>query len=90
MASTVTPPAQAVRRHPCGDFLANIQHTDIGTAIFVNTIKTDNAESLKARHPLHGIGTPEDVVGAANLLASHEARWITGALLPVDGGFTAQ
>jgi NAD(P)-dependent dehydrogenase (short-subunit alcohol dehydrogenase family) len=33
---------------------------------------------------------PDDIAGAAVFLASSEARWITGAMLPVDGGFTAQ
>jgi NAD(P)-dependent dehydrogenase (short-subunit alcohol dehydrogenase family) len=49
-----------------------------------------DAEAISARHPLHGIGAPEDIVGAAVFLASQEARWITGVCLPVDGGYTAQ
>ncbi len=60
------------------------------TAIFRNTVKTASEEVLSARHPLHGIGQPEDIVGAAIFLASSEARWVTGVLLPVDGGYTAQ
>ncbi|KAM4065479.1 enoyl-(Acyl carrier protein) reductase [Hirsutella rhossiliensis] len=51
----------------------------IDTAIFVNLLKTRNAEGIRALHPLHGIGTPENIVGAAIFLASHEAAWITGA-----------
>jgi NAD(P)-dependent dehydrogenase (short-subunit alcohol dehydrogenase family) len=64
--------------------------SDTGTAIFVNTIKTADKDDIAAKHPLHGIGTPEDLVGAAVFLASQESRWVTGACLPVDGGFTAQ
>ncbi|KPM41157.1 hypothetical protein AK830_g5409 [Neonectria ditissima] len=61
------------------------------TAIFENTIAyLDDIESIRSRHPLHGIGVPEDIVGAAIFLASAEARWITGVSLPVDGGYTAQ
>lgn len=63
---------------------------DTATAIFVNTTKIHDAEEIRQRHPLHGIGMPDDVTGAAVFLASSEARWITGAMLPVDGGFTAQ
>ncbi|KAG8357985.1 hypothetical protein FVEN_g4445 [Fusarium venenatum] len=60
------------------------------TAIFADTIKMHDKESIRAKHPLHGTGTPQDLVGAAIFLASQEARWITGVCLPVDGGFTAQ
>jgi NAD(P)-dependent dehydrogenase (short-subunit alcohol dehydrogenase family) len=35
------------------------------------------------------VGEPEDVAGAALFLASDEAAWISGAVLPVDGGLTA-
>ncbi|KAF2441204.1 NAD(P)-binding protein [Karstenula rhodostoma CBS 690.94] len=47
-------------------------------------------EQLEAMHPLHGVGNPEDVVGAYVFLASEDARWMTGVNLAVDGGFTAQ
>ncbi|KAI5465267.1 hypothetical protein BGZ63DRAFT_450209 [Mariannaea sp. PMI_226] len=61
------------------------------TAIFKDTVENlDDHEGIRARHPLHGIGVPDDIVGAAIFLASHEARWITGVSLPVDGGYTAQ
>ncbi|KAM5385545.1 hypothetical protein ACJZ2D_000744 [Fusarium nematophilum] len=60
------------------------------TAIFADTIKIHDMEAIKAKHPLHGTGTPEDLVGAAIFLASQESRWITGVCLPVDGGYTAQ
>jgi NAD(P)-dependent dehydrogenase (short-subunit alcohol dehydrogenase family) len=33
-------------------------------------------------------GTPWDIAWAAVYLASDEARWVTGVLLPVDGGIT--
>jgi NAD(P)-dependent dehydrogenase (short-subunit alcohol dehydrogenase family) len=38
-------------------------------------------------HPLGRLGQPDDVAGAVLFLASDDARWITGATLPVDGGF---
>jgi 3-oxoacyl-[acyl-carrier protein] reductase len=36
--------------------------------------------------PLKRIGLPEDVAGAVLFLASEEARFISGAYLPVSGG----
>ena len=39
-----------------------------------------------ARVPLGRMGTPEDIAEAALFLASPHARWITGAVMPVDGG----
>jgi NAD(P)-dependent dehydrogenase (short-subunit alcohol dehydrogenase family) len=40
-------------------------------------------------HPLGRLGTPEDVAALAVYLASDESTWVTGAAIPVDGGFTA-
>lgn len=40
--------------------------------------------------PLGPLGAPQDVAQAAVFLASDEANFITGAVLPVDGGWTAQ
>jgi NAD(P)-dependent dehydrogenase (short-subunit alcohol dehydrogenase family) len=42
-----------------------------------------------AMHPIGRLGKPEDIAGAAVLLASDESSWITGAAFPVDGGYTA-
>jgi NAD(P)-dependent dehydrogenase (short-subunit alcohol dehydrogenase family) len=43
-----------------------------------------------AKHPMGRIGRPEEVAQAILFLASDEASFITGAILPVDGGFLAQ
>ncbi len=42
-----------------------------------------------AAHPMGRLGRPEDVAGMAVYLASDESSWVTGAALPVDGGYTA-
>ena len=46
-------------------------------------------DELAAWYPLGRVGEPADVANAALFLASPEAAWITGAVLPVDGGLTA-
>jgi NAD(P)-dependent dehydrogenase (short-subunit alcohol dehydrogenase family) len=43
-------------------------------------------EHMKGMHPLGRIGQPTDVANAALFLSSPQASWITGVLLPVDGG----
>lgn len=40
-------------------------------------------------HPLGRNGQPEDVASAILFLAGGNAEWITGAVMPVDGGVTA-
>jgi NAD(P)-dependent dehydrogenase (short-subunit alcohol dehydrogenase family) len=42
-----------------------------------------------AAHPLGRLGQPEDIAGLAVYLASDESSWVTGAALPVDGGYLA-
>lgn len=42
-----------------------------------------------AAHPAGRLGTPEDVAGCAVYLASDRAEWVTGAAIPVDGGYLA-
>jgi NAD(P)-dependent dehydrogenase (short-subunit alcohol dehydrogenase family) len=42
------------------------------------------------RTPLGRWGTPEDIVGPAVFLASGAARFVTGTVLVVDGGYSAR
>jgi NAD(P)-dependent dehydrogenase (short-subunit alcohol dehydrogenase family) len=46
-------------------------------------------EGRISRHPLGRMGTPEDVARAALFLLSEDASFVTGAILTVDGGYTA-
>ena len=45
------------------------------------------AASIVARTPMGRWGTPEDIAGPVLFLASPAARFITGVILPVDGGY---
>ena len=44
---------------------------------------------LVARQPIGRLGTPEDVASLVRFLCSREAEFINGAVLPIDGGWTA-
>ena len=46
-------------------------------------------ERFNERRALTGYSTPADIAGAVTFLASADARFITGTVLPVDGGITA-
>jgi meso-butanediol dehydrogenase/(S,S)-butanediol dehydrogenase/diacetyl reductase len=45
--------------------------------------------SFVQRVPLGHPGRPEDIASAAVFLASDESSFITGANIPVDGGYLA-
>lgn len=45
-------------------------------------------EGAARAHPLQRLGEPEDVARAVTFLLSGDASWITGVVLPVDGGLT--
>jgi NAD(P)-dependent dehydrogenase (short-subunit alcohol dehydrogenase family) len=68
-------------------------------AICPGTVKTgltaglenvpDVEQHVAARHPLGRLGEPEDVANCCLYLASEESSWVTGAIIPVDGGLIA-
>lgn len=60
----------------------------------VSSLKKNNSNNISqqfleiqgAKHPLGGVGQPDDVANTIAFLASDMARFITGQLVFVDGG----
>ncbi|HEV7216058.1 MAG TPA: glucose 1-dehydrogenase [Chloroflexota bacterium] len=81
----------ATRHGPDGIRANAICPGTVRTPIWQATVeRTPNVFAQLARwYPLGRVGEPEDIARAALFLASEEASWISGAVLPVDGGLTA-
>jgi NAD(P)-dependent dehydrogenase (short-subunit alcohol dehydrogenase family) len=47
-------------------------------------------DSIRASNPLGRIGRPEDMAGTAIYLASKAGAYVTGVVLPVDGGMSTR
>lgn len=64
----------------------------VDTPIFDTVMPSEQARAF-VRHaaditPLGRVGHPEDIAGMARFLVSTEAEWITGVVIPVDGGIS--
>ena len=48
----------------------------------------EKRQSSADRHPLKRIGTPQEVARLALYLLSDDSAWITGQIVPIDGGMS--
>ena len=63
----------------------------IETPMTAGIREDEQAEQLlQSLHPIGRLGQPEEIAAAAAFLASDDASFITGVVLPVDGGYTAR
>ena len=77
-------------------FSRNLAREVAGSGVTVNclslgTIWRDGVdeERLARPYPTGRLGRPTDVAAAVVFLASHEAAWVTGQTIPVNGGIHA-
>lgn len=62
----------------------------IETDMTADLMKDENLmKEWSKEYPIGRFGKPEDVANACLYLASDESSFVTGTVLPVDGGFTA-
>jgi NAD(P)-dependent dehydrogenase (short-subunit alcohol dehydrogenase family) len=80
--------AMAVELSPLGIRVNCIAPGFIKTAMSSKALDNDPERKNKvlSRTPMGHLGLPEDVADAANYLTSNAAKYITGVILPVDGG----
>lgn len=62
---------------------------NVATSLVVNTVPQEQLEDLASLHAMKRLGTPEEIAKAVIWLASDDASFTTGTLLPVDGGWNA-
>ena len=55
---------------------------------YLSRMTEQQVQGLTHEHPL-GLGTPEDVARLVTFLLSDDSKWMTGAVLPIDGGLTS-
>jgi 3-oxoacyl-[acyl-carrier protein] reductase len=59
------------------------------TPLAQNLLASEEKRKASAdRHPLKRVGTPQEVAGLAAHLLSDASAWITGQVIPIDGGMS--
>jgi NAD(P)-dependent dehydrogenase (short-subunit alcohol dehydrogenase family) len=83
--------ALAIELAPQGIRVNSIAPTVVETPLTAAALQDPTLrEMILSRIPLGEFATMEDIAAATVFLASAQARMITGVVLPVDGGWTAQ
>jgi NAD(P)-dependent dehydrogenase (short-subunit alcohol dehydrogenase family) len=79
---------QASRQIRVNCILPGMVRTELMSS-FLNSLTPEQFTEDEKKYPL-GYGKPQDVANAAIYLLSDASRWVTGASLILDGGFSLQ
>lgn len=74
----------AAQLGPAGVRVNAIAPATIRTAVW--DTQPGGADQMRPLYPLGRVGEPADVAAAVAFLASDDAAWVSGHILPVDGG----
>lgn len=75
----------AVEYAPLGVRVNGVAPGPVNTEAFAGMSEEDQATE-KSKVPMRKIGEPSDIASAVSWLVSDESSYVTGAILPVDGG----
>ena len=64
--------------------------TERGQTMWAEQGNDEGFHLFELQYPVRRCGTPEDIANAIGFLCSDDASFITGVLLPVDGGLSIQ
>lgn len=66
--------------------LVNVVAPGLTDTAMSTALSDTTRDSIVGRIPLGRMATPEEVAATVRFLASEDASYITGAVIPVDGG----
>ena len=67
--------------------MPGVVETEMSRKLF-QTLPESSRQEITKKHPL-GLGQPGDVADLCIFLLTNASRWITGAAIPIDGGYSA-